>query len=81
MISLILAVGMSIHWPVIGWSYGRTALYSAHAISRAVIPTALWLLFPDERLTWLPLSVSAIYLVTVVVILIDSASVRRRLAM
>lgn len=79
MISLILAVGMSVHWPVIGWSYGRTGIYSAHAIARAVIPTALWMQYPDERLTWLPFSVAAIYLATVVVILIDSAGVRRKL--
>ena len=68
MIPLILAVGMAIHWPVIGWSYGRTAIYSAHAVARAIIPTALWLTYPDERLTWLPLSVAAIYLATVVVL-------------
>ncbi|MEL6213654.1 MAG: hypothetical protein AAFQ96_08725, partial [Pseudomonadota bacterium] len=67
------------HWPVIGWSYGRPAVYSAHAVARAVVPTTLWLTFPDERLTWLPLSVSAIYLVTVIVILVDSAIVRRKL--
>lgn len=79
LIPLILAVGMSIHWPVIGWSYGRTSLFSAHAIARAIIPTAIWLLYPDERLTWLPLSVSAIYLATVVAMIIDSGIVRRRL--
>ena len=78
MISLILAVGMSVHWPVIGWSYGRTTIYSAHAIARAIIPTALWFSHPDERLTLLPLSVSAIYLITVMVILIDSNIVRRK---
>lgn len=81
MISLILAVGMSVHWPVIGWSYGRAGLYSAHAVARAIIPTALWLLFPEERLTWLPFSVSAIYLATVAAILADSAFVRKRLGM
>ncbi|NHK28226.1 hypothetical protein FF098_009950 [Parvularcula flava] len=79
MIPLILAVGMSIHWPVIGWSYGRTALFSAHAVLRAIVPTALWFLFPDERLTWLPLSVSAIYLATIVVIFVDSGRVKRSL--
>lgn len=81
MISLILAVGMSIHWPVIGWSYGRTGLFSAHAVARAIIPTALWLLFPEERLTWLPFSVAAIYLVTVAAIFVDSSLVRKRLGM
>ena len=68
----------SIYWPLIGWRYGRTGFYSAHAIGRAIIPTALWLLFPEERLTWLALSVSAIYLVTVAVILVDSARVGRQ---
>lgn len=79
MIPLLLAVGMSVHWPVIGWSYGRTAIFSAHAVARAIIPTALWLAYPDERLTLLPLSVSAVYLVTVILILVDSRSVRRKL--
>lgn len=45
------------------------------------VPTALWLLFPDERLTWLPFSVAMIYLATVGAILVDSARVRRRLGM
>jgi hypothetical protein len=31
----ILAIGLSLHWPVIGWTYGRTALFCAHAIGRA----------------------------------------------
>ena len=34
---LILAIGMSLHWPVIGWSYGRTGLFTAHAVFRAVL--------------------------------------------
>ncbi len=79
MISLILAVGMSVHWPVIGWSFGRTGIYSAHAVARAIIPTTLWFMFPEERLTWLPISVSAVYLITVGIILLDSGMVRRRL--
>ncbi len=81
MISLILAIGMSIHWPVIGWSYGRSALFSMHAIARAIIPTALWIYYPDERLTWLPLSVSAIYLITILAIVIDSNMVQRKLSL
>jgi len=78
MIPLILAVGMSVHWPVIGWAYGRTTIFSAHAIARAIIPTTLWFVYPDARLTLLPFSVAAIYLLTVFVIYIDSGFVRRR---
>lgn len=74
---LILAIGMSGHWPVIGWSYGRTALFSAHAILRALIVVWLWFQFPEHSLTWLPLSVMAIYLVTVAAIIIDVRRLRK----
>ena len=72
LVPLLLAVGMAGHWPVVGWSYGKTFIYSAHAIVRTVAATAIWLLIPDERLTWLPLSVAVVYLLTVVALLIDS---------
>jgi hypothetical protein len=73
---LILAIGMSMHWPVIGWTYGRPALYSAHAIVRALAAFTIWIAFPDQRTTWLPASVAIVYLLTVVAILADT----RRLA-
>ena len=58
---LILAVGMSQHWPVIGWSYGKPALYSAHAIVRALGALAIWALIPDGRFM-IPFWVAAVYL-------------------
>ena len=73
---LMLAIGMSLHWPVIGWSYGRTALFSAHAIVRAIVVLGIWIYLPEARLTLLPLAVCGIYLVTVLAILIDSARVK-----
>ncbi|MEO1135243.1 MAG: hypothetical protein AAFW68_01370 [Pseudomonadota bacterium] len=76
LIPLILAIGMSLHWPVIGWSYGRIFIYSAHAVTRAVISVLIWFVFPDERLTWLPMSVAAIYAITVVVIWVDSGRLK-----
>lgn len=79
LVSLILAIGMSVHWPVIGWSFGRSALFSAHALVRAVAVFALWLAYPDQRLVLIPAAVTAIYLLTVLAILIDCAMVRRRL--
>ncbi|MCQ8184153.1 DUF7010 family protein [Parvularcula maris] len=78
MIVLILAVGMSGHWPVIGWTYGRTALYSAHAVARAVLCGWLWHAFPDDRLVVIPLTVAAIYLATVLGILLDLFVLNRR---
>jgi hypothetical protein len=68
---LILAIGMATHWPIIGWTYGRPGLYSAHAIARGVSAFAIWLLFPDHRTTWIPASVAIVYLLTVVAILND----------
>ena len=73
---LILAIGMSLHWPVIGWSYGRTALFSAHSIVRAIVCTLIWLWIPEGRFTLLPLAVTIIYLLTVIAIFIDSGRVK-----
>jgi hypothetical protein len=73
---LILAIGMSLHWPVIGWSYGRTGLYTAHAGVRALTVFAIWVALPEARLTFLPLSVAPIYLATVAAILIDLPRMR-----
>lgn len=69
-VSLIVAVGMSQHWPIIGWSYGKPALYGTHAMLRAIGAFALWNWWPDHRLTWIPFWVAAVYLGTVVAILI-----------
>lgn len=77
---LILAIGMSIHWPVIGWSYGRVGIYSMHAVIRAALAFWLWTHYPDERTTLLPLSVAAVYLLTVAVIFVDSGRAAARVA-
>lgn len=72
LVPLILAIGMSQHWPVIGWSYGKTGLYSAHAIVRAIGALLIWAWLPDERFTALPLFVAAVYVGTVIAILIEA---------
>ena len=69
LVPLILAIGMSQHWPVIGWSYGKTGLYTAHAVARAIGALAIWTLLPEGRLTLLPFFVCAVYLATVAAIL------------
>jgi len=72
LVPLILAIGMAQHWPVIGWSYGKTGLYSAHAIVRAVGALLIWAWLPDGRLTLLPWFVAAVYVVTVIAILVEA---------
>jgi len=74
---LILAIGMSGHWPVIGWSYGRSALFSAHSIIRALAVMWVWFTFPEHSLTLLPFTVALIYLATVFAILIDVKRLRK----
>ena len=59
---LILAIGMGAHWPVVGWMYNRTALFSAHAIVRAIISLGIWVYAPDALTTLLPFAIAAIYL-------------------
>ncbi len=73
LVPLILGVGMSILWPVVGWTYGRTALYTTHAIVRAIVCFVLWNWLPSTRFTLLPLAVSLIYLLTIGAILIASS--------
>ena len=72
LVPLILAIGMSIHWPVIGWTYGRPGLFSAHAIIRAVVCFIIWNWMPAHRFTTLPFAVAAIYAVTVIAIVVDT---------
>jgi hypothetical protein len=73
---LMIAIGLSAHWPIIGWTYARTALFTAHALVRAAAVTYIWFMLPDERITTLPFAVAAVYLVTVLAILIDVAILR-----
>ncbi len=76
---LVLAIGMSLHWPVIGWSYGRTTIFSAHAIIRALVSFYIWWKIPEMQLVYIPAAIAGIYLLTVMVIIIDSSAVKARI--
>ncbi|WP_416879466.1 DUF7010 family protein [Litorimonas sp.] len=78
LVPLILAIGMSLHWPVIGWSYGRTGLFSAHAVIRALFCLAIFSFFPERSITWMPIGVAAIYGLTVLAILADVRRLKTR---
>ena len=77
-VPLVLVIGMSIHWPVIGWMYGRPAIYTTHAVVRAVAYFVLWNWWPSSRFTVLPYTVSAIYLATVCAILVASSPAKQK---
>mgnify|MGYP003630739712 FL=1 len=58
---LTLAIGMSLHWPIIGWAYhSRVSLI--HAFVRVAAVTVIWYGFPDWRLTGIPFVVAGLYL-------------------
>ncbi len=63
-VALDLAIGMSLHWPTIGWLYGsRTSLL--HAPVRAALVSICWFSLPDSPYTVLPFMVAGVYLVSV----------------
>lgn len=80
LIPLILAIGMSHHWPIIGWSYGKPGIYTAHAVVRALGAFAIWVWMPDGRFTLIPFWVAAAYLGTVVAILMAWRAEEQRTA-
>ncbi len=76
---LVLAIGMSGHWPVFGWSYGRPAPFIGHVLVRAIAAFGIWQYMPEARFTLLPAAIASIYLGTMLVLFIDSGVVARRL--
>jgi hypothetical protein len=77
-VPLILAIGMSTHWPIIGWTYGRTALFTTHAVMRVIACFILWKWFPSTRFTLLPFTVALIYLATVIAVFFTSSTREQR---
>jgi hypothetical protein len=75
-VPLSLGIGMSLHWPVIGWMFGRTVLFSLHTAIRTAAVIALWYLFPEGRFTLIPLAIAGIYFLTALVIALDVVRLR-----
>lgn len=64
LVPLTLSVGMTVHWPAIGWIYGRTG-FVVHAIVRTALVCAFWFALPESRFIAIPLVVSLVYAATV----------------
>lgn len=58
---LSLAIGMSLHWPIIGWTYG-SRVSIVHGFARVAVATVLWFALPEGRYDILPLAIAALYL-------------------
>jgi hypothetical protein len=78
-VPLALGLGMTVHWPVIGWLYNSRACF-AHAIVRTIAVSAIWYFVPEQRFIALPFAVAIIYAVTVVWLSAEAAAARRALA-
>jgi hypothetical protein len=76
---LTLAIGMTLHWPIIGWTYG-SRVCQIHAAARILVVTALWFALPNGRLTVLPLAVAALYLMAAAGMRWEVVRLRRRSA-
>lgn len=74
----ILAIGMSLHWPVIGWSYNRTALLTSHALIRAAAVLFIWFTMPEANLVLIPMAVCAVYILTAIAIYLDVAHLKSK---
>jgi hypothetical protein len=76
---LSLAIGMTLHWPMIGWSYAsRVCLI--HALVRTAVVTLIWYALPDLRLTGIPFAVSALYVFAAMGLSWESRRFRNQLA-
>ena len=64
---LAMAILLSIDFYVMSWAFG-SAIFGIHAAARTVLVTLIWALFPESRLTWIPIVVAAFYLVTVLLL-------------
>lgn len=76
---LTLAIGMTIHWVVIGWSYASKVCF-AHAFARMILVTLMFYAMPDGRLTVLPFAIAILYLLAAAGMAFEVSVVRRKLA-
>ena len=76
---LTLAIGMSLHWPIIGWGYA-SKVCMAHAIVRVAAVTAIFFLAPQYSLVGIPLVVSGLYLLAAAGLSWESNRYRRMIA-
>jgi hypothetical protein len=78
LVPLTLAIGMSLHFSTIGWSFGVRSLM-VHPLLRAAVVTALWYAYPQYRFTAIPLAVAFVYLATIPFLLREVAAAHKAL--
>ena len=78
LVPLGLTIGLTVHWPTIGWMYGRTRAFSSHAIIRVLSAVVLWYAFPDLRFSLIPLSTGFVYAATFLYLMYDVVREEKR---
>ena len=78
LVSLSLAIAMTLHWPVIGWSYDSKVAI-AHAFARIAAASLIYYGLPDERLTLLPFAMAGLYVLAAAGMAAEVAWTRRKL--
>lgn len=63
LVPLVLVLGLSFHWPVVGWLYNQS-VFIFHSLARTVVAVSMWYFFPEHLFTLLPISVGLLYLIT-----------------
>jgi hypothetical protein len=64
---LAMAILYCIDFYVMSWAFG-SRLFGIHAVVRTMLVSVIWFAAPEWRLSLLPLTVAALYLVTVMAI-------------
>ncbi|WP_417478972.1 DUF7010 family protein [Maricaulis maris] len=77
---LTLAIGMALHWPIIGWGYA-SRVCMIHAIVRVAAVTVIFFGLPEISLVAIPVVVSGLYLLAAAGLSWESNRFRRMLAM
>ncbi|MDJ0760858.1 MAG: hypothetical protein QNJ19_15805 [Woeseiaceae bacterium] len=62
---LAMAILLSIDFYVMSWAFG-SPVFGLHAAARTVLVTLMWAVFPESRLTLIPMVVATFYLGTVI---------------
>lgn len=78
MVPLALAIGLSMHWPVTGWMFGRSPLFIPVSVAHATLCVVLWFIYPASVVVAIPAASAAAGAALLVMVLVDAERMRRR---
>lgn len=75
LLPLVYVVSMSLLWPGVAWLFDKR-LYLMHALVRTVLALVVWATAPEHALTWLPIAVGGLYLLSSISIMNKLKSIK-----